>query len=243
MSSDVNVCIMSGFLDSDPKVSQTKNNSQAVSLSLASTRQITIENDSRVMTSWFNIAAYNQSVVELFSKMSKGQPVLVQGSLNVRSWMDQETNQKKLRYEIIADKVKIIETMQDEVNVCVMSGVLEADPRVMVTKHGTQAVSFSLAVSKQIAVDGEIRNMTSWFKVASYDQTVVDACSGKKKGDCLVVHGTLTVRSWVDQQTNQKKLTYELVADKVFSSDAKTYDNASANSQPVESELDDDIFG
>lgn len=106
--SDINVCIMSGALDSMPRVNKTKNDNSAVSFSMAVNRQINTADGLTNMTSWYNVGSFNQGVVEMCGKLNKGDRVIVQGALTVRTWMDQASGQKKLRYEISADRVTVV---------------------------------------------------------------------------------------------------------------------------------------
>lgn len=105
---DLNIVIISGTLDSDPKVNFTKNDNKAVSFSLAVGRAVNTDQGVKTYTSWFNIASFNSAVIETVEKLNKGDRVALQGPLNVRSWVDSASGQKRLRYEIMAERVNVI---------------------------------------------------------------------------------------------------------------------------------------
>jgi len=129
-----------------------------------------------------------------------------------------------------------------DINVSIMSGALDSVPRIVTTKNDNQAVSFSLAVSRQVMVDDNAKSMTSWYNIASYNSSVVETCSKLNKGDKLIIQGALTVRSWVDQATNQKKLRYEIVADRVSLIGSNGVSSSGASSGATETDLPDEIF-
>lgn len=109
--SDINLCILSGTLDAMPKIINTQNNTQGIALSLAVSRVIKdkLTQDLKDLTSWYNLVSYNDTVVNIGSKLKKGQKILAQGSLSVRSWMDQ-TGQKRIRYELNMEKLQAFPT-------------------------------------------------------------------------------------------------------------------------------------
>lgn len=109
IGSDINLCILSGTLDVMPKIITTQNNTQGIALSLAVQRTIKdkLTQDFKEHTSWYNLVSYNEAVVQVGSKLKKGQKVLAQGSLSVRSWMDQ-TGQKRIRYELNMEKLQLL---------------------------------------------------------------------------------------------------------------------------------------
>ena len=106
---DFNLVVLSGTIDDQPKIINTQNGTQgvAISLSVAKTIKDRMTGDMKSINSWYKLVSYNQAVFSTASKLSKGQKILVQGPLNIRSWQDQ-SGQKRTIYEISMEKVTVI---------------------------------------------------------------------------------------------------------------------------------------
>lgn len=103
----VNLVILSGTVDSMPKINTASNSSQYAVWSIAVSKLIKSRetDEMRQISSWYNLISYNQNIVDICSKLKKGDEILIQGSLNVRTWVDQDSNQKRTKYEINVEKI------------------------------------------------------------------------------------------------------------------------------------------
>ena len=111
--SSVNLVILSGTVDSMPKINTASNNSQYAVWSIAVSKLIKSRetDEMRQISSWYNLISYNQNIVDICSKLKKGDEILIQGALNVRTWVDQDSNQKRTKYEINVEKISKISGM------------------------------------------------------------------------------------------------------------------------------------
>lgn len=109
MHSSINIAIVSGIVDSLPKINTSSNNSQYAVWSISVIKLIKARDsqETKRITSWFNLISYSQTIVDMCSKLRKGDKILAQGSLNVRTWNDQDTNQKKTKYEINVETLSV----------------------------------------------------------------------------------------------------------------------------------------
>ncbi|ANJ26841.1 single-stranded DNA-binding protein [Agromyces aureus] len=78
-------------------------------------------------------------------------------------------------------------------------GAVGSDPRVHTTAQGLTITSFRLASTRRIFdrvkgawEDGE----TNWYTVSTFRQLAKNASSSIRRGDRVVVHGRLRLRSW-----------------------------------------------
>ncbi len=110
MHSSINRTTLSGMVDSLPKINTSSNNSQYAVWSIAVTKLIKTRDtqETKRITSWFNLISYNQTIVDMCSKLRKGDKILIEGPLNVRTWNDQDTNQKKTKYEINVETMTLL---------------------------------------------------------------------------------------------------------------------------------------
>lgn len=56
---------------------------------------------------WFNVVAWN-GLSESAQKLKKGQAVFVEGSLRENQWVDEGTQQKRYRVEIVASNIQFL---------------------------------------------------------------------------------------------------------------------------------------
>ena len=102
--------------------------------------------------------------------------------------------------------------MANSLNVSILMGNLTADPEVKMTTQGTAVCNFTLAVNRKFAKQGEQSvdyiNFCAWRAQAEF--------IGKyaKKGDSLVVRGSIQTRNYTNSQ-GQKVYITEVVADEV----------------------------
>lgn len=116
-----------------------------------------------------------------------------------------------------------------------ISGRLTADPQLRFIPSGDAVASFTVAYSKRKfdkatntwADDGEplFLNVTAWRQLGE------GAAEQLKKGDAVIVNGTLRQRSW--EKDGQKRSTIECVADEVGIS-VRARKSASVATAPVQ---------
>lgn len=237
---DTNIAIISGVLDDAPRIMHTKNNDRAISFNIAVLRTVQSAEGVKTYNSWFNIASFNESVVTKVENLAKGSKVLVQGAINVRTWVDQANGQKRTRYEIITDQVTVLNTQESEgadINMFILSGALDSAPKITYTKNNNKAVSFNLAVAKIVTNDQGSKTYNSWFNIASFNGAVAESAEKLSKGSKVAVQGMLSVRNWIDQNTNEKRIRYEIVIDRMI----VLGEQAEANYE-VDSDIPDEIF-
>lgn len=94
-------------------------------------------------------------------------------------------------------------------NKVMLIGNIGKDPVVSATPNGKKRVSFSLATSRRYRDNnGEQKEDTQWHNIVGWGKTaeIVEQL-GVKKGSTLYVEGTLTNRSWTDQNGQQRYTT------------------------------------
>ena len=113
-------------------------------------------------------------------------------------------------------------------NKVVLMGRLTRDPEVRYTKtNNTMVASFSLAVNRRFAAQGEERqadfiNIVAWSKTGEF-------CSKYfKKGQQVGIIGRIQTRTW-DDENGQKRYATEVVAEEAYFADSKRDGEVSAN--------------
>lgn len=100
-------------------------------------------------------------------------------------------------------------------NKVMLIGNLGKDPEIRMTATGRKKVSFSLATSKRYRdASGEQKEITDWHNVVGWGKTAdIFEQLNVRKGTSLFVEGTISYRSWDDQNTGQKKYITEINLD------------------------------
>lgn len=104
-------------------------------------------------------------------------------------------------------------------NKVILGGRLTANPEVKQTQTGVPVCSFSLAINRKYAKDGQQQetdfiNCTAWRNTAEF--------IGKyfKKGSSMCVVGSIQVRSWTDT-SGQKRYATDIIVDEAMFVDSK----------------------
>ena len=104
-------------------------------------------------------------------------------------------------------------------NVAVIMGRLTADPELRHTQSGVAVTSFTLAVDRGYAKQGQERQ-TDWIDVVAWRQTAEFLCQHFQKGSAVIVTGRLEVNSWKTPDGEQRREMLVSV-DAVYFGDSK----------------------
>jgi single-strand DNA-binding protein len=114
--------------------------------------------------------------------------------------------------------------MANSLNKVILMGNLTADPEVKMTTQGTSVCSFSLAVNRKFAKQGE--QAVDYINISCWRASAEFVGKYAKKGNSLVVCGSLQTRNYTNSQ-GQKVYITEVVADEVsFAGNNNSQNNA-----------------
>jgi len=115
-------------------------------------------------------------------------------------------------------------------NKIVLMGRLTRDPELKHTQSNTSVTSFTLAVDRSFARQGEERQ-TDFIDVVAWRSTAEFVTRYFRKGQLVAVSGRLQTRKWQDNQGNNRT-AYEVVADEVFFAESRRDSSGGADYQP-----------
>lgn len=95
-------------------------------------------------------------------------------------------------------------------NKCILVGNLTADVELKQATNGQSVCSFRIAVNRKMSKNNECDFIT----IVAWRQTAEFVCKYFKKGNPILVCGSLQTRTWQDKQGNKRTET-EVVADEV----------------------------
>ena len=104
-------------------------------------------------------------------------------------------------------------------NKVILMGRLTRDPEMRQTQNGVSVCSFSIAVNRRFAKDGQqsadFINCTAWRQQAEF------ICKYFAKGAMISVVGNLQSRSWENQE-GKKQYATDVVVDEVYFTGSRT---------------------
>lgn len=120
-------------------------------------------------------------------------------------------------------------------NKAILMGRLTAEPELRQTANGTSVVSFTLAVDRSYARQGEERQ-TDFINIVAWRQTAEFVAKWFHKGQLVAVSGRIQTRNYEDKQGNKRTAT-DIVADEVFFAESKRdsqpqYDRSQPSREP-----------
>ncbi len=105
-------------------------------------------------------------------------------------------------------------------NTVILMGRLTRDPELRQTPQGVSVASFTLAVDRNYARQGEDKQ-TDFINITAWRNTADFVSKYFTKGQLVAVRGRLQVRSWDDAASGQKRYATDVVADEVFFAESR----------------------
>jgi single-strand DNA-binding protein len=124
-------------------------------------------------------------------------------------------------------------------NVSVLMGRLVADPELRHTPNNVAVTSFTIAVDRSYVKSGTERQ-TDFIDIVAWRNTAEFICKYFRKGQMMVVQGSIQTRTYQDKDGNKRK-AFEIVADNINFADSKRSDSSapSYGSSPYPAMQDD----
>jgi len=104
-----NKAILIGRLVADPELRTTPNGTPVCSFRIAVNRPYSSKEGSERVADFIDIVAWRQQAEFVCRYFSKGKPILVEGSIQTRSYTD-KNDQKRTAVEVVADTLRFVES-------------------------------------------------------------------------------------------------------------------------------------
>ena len=101
--------------------------------------------------------------------------------------------------------------MSLNLNKVILGGRVASEPEQKQTPSGASVVTYSMAVGRRFAPEGQERE-TDFFRVTAWQSTADFIARYFHKGDAICITGRIQNRSWTDQ-SGQKHYITEIVAE------------------------------
>lgn len=106
-----NKVILIGNMTADPELKQTSAGTSVCSFSIAVNRRFAKADQGQQSVDFINIVTWRQQAEFVSRYFKKGNPILVCGQLQTRSWTDNQ-GQKRYATEVVADEVSFVAPAQ-----------------------------------------------------------------------------------------------------------------------------------
>ncbi len=105
----VNKVLLIGNLTRDPELRYTPKGSAVADLGLAVNRRYTLDNGERVEeTTFVDITLWGRQAEIAGQYLSKGRSVFIEGRLQLDTWDDKQTGQKRSKLKVIGENVQFL---------------------------------------------------------------------------------------------------------------------------------------
>lgn len=108
---NINCAILIGRMTADPELKQTPSGVSVTSFSIAVNRRYTKGEEQQA--DFINIVAWRNTAEFITKYFKKGNAIFIKGSIQTRSWTDQNGN-KHYTTEVIADEAQFVETKKGQ---------------------------------------------------------------------------------------------------------------------------------
>src|SRR5712675_3685825 len=104
-----NKVILLGNLTRDPEVRYTPKGSAVADLGIAVNRQYTLENgEKREEVTFVDVTFWGRTAEVAGEYLKKGRPVFVEGRLQLDSWDDKTSGQKRTKLKVIGENMQML---------------------------------------------------------------------------------------------------------------------------------------
>ena len=104
-----NKVILLGNLTRDPEVRYTPKGSAVADLGIAVNRQYTLENgEKREEVTFVDVTFWGRTAEVAGEYLKKGRPVFIEGRLQLDTWDDKQSGQKRSRLKVIGESMQML---------------------------------------------------------------------------------------------------------------------------------------
>ena len=106
----MNKIFITGSLGRDPECKYSQTGTAITSFSVACNSGW----GEHKRTDWFDVTCFGKTAEIMGNSLHKGSKVLVEGEVNIDSWSDKQTGQKKYKTKIVAQHIEFLDSKKKE---------------------------------------------------------------------------------------------------------------------------------
>ncbi len=133
--------------------------------------------------------------------------------------------------------------MAGSLNKVILIGHLGRDPEIKSLENGVKLARFSIATSEVFKnKSGDKSEHTEWHNIVLWRNLANIAELILKKGDQILIEGRIRSRTWEDQESKQKRYSFEIIGDQLTLLNSKKQTGPTKDSHSnTENEAVDDL--
>lgn len=105
---NLNKVMLMGHLTRDPEVRYTPKGSAVAELGLAINRRYTVGDDRREEATFVDVTLWGKTAELAEKYLSKGRPVYIEGRLQLDTWDDKSTGQKRTKLKVVGESIEFL---------------------------------------------------------------------------------------------------------------------------------------
>ena len=145
-----NKVILIGNMTADPELKQTAAGVSVCSFSIAVNRRFAKTEQGQQTVDFINVVTWRQSAEFVSRYFKKGNPILVCGQLQTRTWNDNQ-GQKRYATEVVADEVSFVASAAQTA-----AGAPQGTPAYTPEAYGAPSFSTGSANFEELPSDGDL---------------------------------------------------------------------------------------
>lgn len=132
--------------------------------------------------------------------------------------------------------------MAGSLNKVILIGYLGKDPEIKTLENGVKLGRFSIATTEVFKnKSGDKTEHTEWHNIVVWRNLANIAEQILNKGDQILIEGRIRSRSWEDQETKQRRYSFEIMGDQLTLLNSKKAGNDPETHSDHETSVNDDL--
>lgn len=111
---NLNKVMLIGNLTRDPEVRYTPKGSAVAELGLAINRRYTVGDDRREEVTFVDVTLWGKTAEVAEKYLRKGRPVYIEGRLQLDTWDDKSTGQKRSKLKVVGENIEFLDSRRDD---------------------------------------------------------------------------------------------------------------------------------
>ncbi len=104
----LNKVMLIGNLTRDPEVRYTPKGSAVTDIGIAINRRYRVEDETREEVTFVDVTFWGRQAETIGQYMKKGRPIFIEGRLQLDSWEDKNTGQKRSRLRVVGENFQFL---------------------------------------------------------------------------------------------------------------------------------------
>jgi single-strand DNA-binding protein len=111
---NLNKVMLMGNVTRDPEIKYTPKGTAVTELGIAVNRQYTADNgEKREDTTFVDVTLWGRQAEVAAEYLKKGRPVFIEGRLQLDTWEDKQSGQKRSKIKVIGEQMQLLGSRQD----------------------------------------------------------------------------------------------------------------------------------